>query len=372
MKTILLATTAFVVSFVPAYGVTINGVELKPAIISAFDPGIPGTVGVDINGDILTETVNSFKSAVKDCCSNNGKNVIVRIKSEGGQVVAANAIATYIKDRGWQTLAQEKCKSSCTYIWLAGSTRWVAEGTIIGFHQTFDIKHPDKPDKIGNDLARKVYTSLGLSKKAIDWALQSRKITRLTPAIADEFHISYKLIDAPTVKELPVAVTGNWCWDDKAKAYNRVAKPELCEGKPEEEKLVNVEPNKLNQCNLQDIQQLPDDIYRVHSVCADGLDTNYIVMELETGRLIIGELGPGDFAFGVPNTSLPDGKGVTVGQNTQSRDEPRSGRPGHREASRHTPHHEATRRVVHRGGRGPSFGGLGGLLIRAALSHIRF
>jgi hypothetical protein len=277
---------------------------MTPAKIHAYDTGIAGTVGVMIDGDITLDTYDTFVDVVKDCCSNNSKNVIVKLNSTGGYLVVGKHISDYIKDRGWQTLAQGRCDSACTYIWLGGSTHLEAEGTILGFHAP--SKKPDRyvPDQAGDALARQYYTSLGVSKKGVDWILASDKIRALTPTKANQMGITYQVIDAPVVKQLPPAIVGIWCFDEKADAFNRVTKEEQCTGK--EAFPARVEAAKIGDCDLSDIRQFPNDNYRAHATCPDGLEQNIVFEEQKTGQLWFNFVKNDKLTMGTLDTPLPE------------------------------------------------------------------
>ena len=57
------------------------------------------------------------------------------LDSEGGQIYEGRGLARLIRDNNLQTFSLDKCLSSCTTAFIAGSTRTLASNARLGFHQ---------------------------------------------------------------------------------------------------------------------------------------------------------------------------------------------------------------------------------------------
>ena len=62
---------------------------------------------------------------------------LVEVNSPGGQVSPAIAIADLIRKRGLDTLAEGRCYSACTLIFLAGQERSLGPFARLGFHAAY-------------------------------------------------------------------------------------------------------------------------------------------------------------------------------------------------------------------------------------------
>ena len=57
------------------------------------------------------------------------------LDSEGGQIYEGRGLARLIRENGLDTFSLDNCLSSCTTAFIAGSTRTLASGARLGFHQ---------------------------------------------------------------------------------------------------------------------------------------------------------------------------------------------------------------------------------------------
>jgi hypothetical protein len=87
---------------------------------------------IDIIGDIKPGDDAKVKRLI-----NTQDMVIVRLTSDGGDLVAGINIGEQIHAHDTMTLAIKRCASVCELIWLAGKTRHAQEDTEIGFHAAY-------------------------------------------------------------------------------------------------------------------------------------------------------------------------------------------------------------------------------------------
>lgn len=110
---------------VGARAATIENVSLEPGSVPALR-----LTGVIQSGD------DAAFHALVDQMSARAPKPIVILASPGGRVNPALRIGLEIRARGFTTLVPEeaKCASACALIWLAGTTRMLADGARIGLH----------------------------------------------------------------------------------------------------------------------------------------------------------------------------------------------------------------------------------------------
>ena len=58
----------------------------------------------------------------------------VSLTSDGGNVFAARALVMAVLENGIATHVPDHCRSACVLVFLAGKTRSLAEGAVLGFH----------------------------------------------------------------------------------------------------------------------------------------------------------------------------------------------------------------------------------------------
>jgi hypothetical protein len=74
----------------------------------------------------------------------------IALDSKGGLLQEASLMARSVSRRGLDTYAKTECSSACTFVFLAGRHRCVAEGARIGFHAASYVR----------DLSRKTFQSI--------------------------------------------------------------------------------------------------------------------------------------------------------------------------------------------------------------------
>jgi hypothetical protein len=147
MKKVIAATTmlaSVLVACVPAYA----------ASITTWEPNWNWRKGISIKGEITLEDLDTFKNMIAKFIA--GSKVIVALNSTGGKVDAGWGIGQIVHDRGHETYAWgDMCNSVCADLWLAGSVRYLNEGTKVGFYRGFiTVK-----DSMGNNIRKSAPTT---------------------------------------------------------------------------------------------------------------------------------------------------------------------------------------------------------------------
>jgi ATP-dependent protease ClpP protease subunit len=314
MTKIMLATTAFISLTVSA----------QAATITSYEPNYHGYKGINIVGEIVEGDARRFNAVMREVSAEKGK-AIVSLNSIGGLLAEGFAIGHAIHNNDFGTVAEDNCTSSCANIWLAGTKRWIVENSTIGFHRGADIKK----GKDGKEISRKMdpridndqrayYHSIGYTNEAgiawflsastyqmaylgddngpkygIDYGIVKRRGAEVQTAentvqkveqTDDDTRKAGPRVEKPSekfLKELPLSVLGSWCWAEKSKDYDWVAKPSDCAaidfGR------VQIEANKIvygdywskpkapyTVCDVTNIQELPDgNTYTAHENCND-------------------------------------------------------------------------------------------------------
>jgi hypothetical protein len=151
-----------------------------------------GNQVIGIQGDIEADDYLSFLAAIR-----GDSRTFVYLKSLGGSLTSGLAIGKMIREFGFETVVDDYCLSVCGLMWLAGTTRWVTEDAIIGFHAAYHDKagRPEVSSN-GNAIVGAYLSRLGLSDKAI-WYLTStppESMATIDKKAADELGIVAKTI----------------------------------------------------------------------------------------------------------------------------------------------------------------------------------
>lgn len=95
----------------------------------------------------------------------------LELNSDGGRGETAEELARRVRQRHLNTSVQDHCLSACTYVFLAGAKRELAEDAELGFHQSSALG-------VGNDkiIIRNMveyYRSAGLRESFIDHIVET-------------------------------------------------------------------------------------------------------------------------------------------------------------------------------------------------------
>jgi hypothetical protein len=249
-----------------------------------------------------------------------------------------------IREKRYQTIAKEVCASACANMWLAGTVRWVNEGAVVGFHKSSDKN--GKTDAKADAIHRDYYQWLGFSKETALWlnSAPPDDLNTINHDTARKYHIVFKVVDAPIVKEFPSTMTGMWCWDSNTKNYNHVANPARCT----KDKLLTIGPNNFKansskgedlECVTTEIHQLPFDQWRYKDSCE-----SHEIVYLDEGKLWIRKVTIETSEIGVVPEPVVTGQRVTPNRGVATPPPPRQ---SHREPS-YAPGVHSPRRVAAR------------------------
>ena len=91
----------------------------------------------------------------------------LELNSDGGRGQTAEELARRVKQRHLNTSVQDHCVSACTYIFLAGAKREIAEDAELGFHQASALGLVANDKMIIQNMVE-YYRSAGLRESFID------------------------------------------------------------------------------------------------------------------------------------------------------------------------------------------------------------
>ena len=120
---------------------------------------------ITVSGTIEPEDGTKFSQIVSEI-----KNGFVILDSPGGAVLSGLEIGRLIRNKKLMTGVPSStlCASSCALLWLAGSTRYAEESSLVGFHAAYVIRNGKQVETgVGNALIGAYLNELGLSDRAI-------------------------------------------------------------------------------------------------------------------------------------------------------------------------------------------------------------
>jgi membrane-bound ClpP family serine protease len=112
--------------------------RLMASIAAGHDPLDSASVEVSPDGRTITFDGTFGEGAVDELqkvmdASPNATTLV--LNSDGGRQSAAEELARRVRQRHLDTLVQDHCLSACTFIFLAGNKREIADDADLGFHQ---------------------------------------------------------------------------------------------------------------------------------------------------------------------------------------------------------------------------------------------
>jgi hypothetical protein len=126
---------------------------------------IDGRDTIVLNGQINTGDDQEFIRLASGL-----DHALIFLNGPGGNMITALNIGRYVRTRGWDTAVADKqlCMSACAELWLAGTTRYMTDTALIGFHAAYQVEQDKAVESsIGNALVGAYLNSLGLSDKAV-------------------------------------------------------------------------------------------------------------------------------------------------------------------------------------------------------------
>jgi hypothetical protein len=144
--------------------------RLLTAIAMGHDP--MDTVNVEASPDgrtiILEGTLGAGSvDKVQRIIDASPDATTLELNSDGGRGTVAEELALRVRQRHLNTSVQDHCVSACTYIFLAGTRRELAEDAALGFHQASALGLVASNQMIIQDMVE-YYRSAGLRERFID------------------------------------------------------------------------------------------------------------------------------------------------------------------------------------------------------------
>jgi membrane-bound ClpP family serine protease len=99
-----------------------------------------GECKLKIDGEINDSLINAFDEVIKKAEHSSCDSYEVELNSLGGNLAVALDIGNIIKMKKMTTIALNRCKSSCMYLFISGETRIASKHTIFGMHQSRNIR----------------------------------------------------------------------------------------------------------------------------------------------------------------------------------------------------------------------------------------
>jgi hypothetical protein len=101
--------------------------EMIPATLHINDSG-----NLVVEGHIVFETPNAFEQLL----SENPETDMIQLESRGGYSGPALRMAALIQEKGLDTYTSYECASACTFLYIAGESRFLDFDGVLGFHQS--------------------------------------------------------------------------------------------------------------------------------------------------------------------------------------------------------------------------------------------
>jgi hypothetical protein len=120
------------------------------------------------------------------------------IMTSGGGALSTLEIGRIIRQRGWTTRAVNQCNSMCAYIWLAGSTRVIYPGAVMGFHAIGEDCASGVCQRVsgpGNAVLGAYLNSLGIDESVIQFMTKAApsESTWMTPMMFTQYGIKCEI-----------------------------------------------------------------------------------------------------------------------------------------------------------------------------------
>ena len=131
-----------------------------------------GDCSLKIEGKINSLLEVAFKDVLKKPENDRCKSYKLSLNSGGGNLGIAMEIGDIVLSKKMTTIALDKCKSACMYLFISGHTRIASKYSILGLHQSIDIKskacstpEKDKKDNPNYSKTLEHYVDIRLGSK---------------------------------------------------------------------------------------------------------------------------------------------------------------------------------------------------------------
>lgn len=189
------AKVVMVIAWIQVFGAFGKVTEDWPAYkeIAAFTLGlnpmgdynvtvIDGGTGIGISGAIARGVVDEVRSAL----ARAEEPIYVGLESNGGRIGVGDSLNRLIRNEGLATLVKDNCYSACALAFLGGQSRVLAEGALIGFHQSssgLEYTPTVRAMELSADeLQRTIMREAGLPEWFIDKAMKTPSTQMWTPS----------------------------------------------------------------------------------------------------------------------------------------------------------------------------------------------
>jgi len=94
-----------------------------------------GECELKIDGEINSSLINIFDDVIKKADHSGCSSYQLELNSGGGNLAVALDLGNIIKMRKMTTIALNRCKSSCLYLFISGEHRIASKHTVFGMHK---------------------------------------------------------------------------------------------------------------------------------------------------------------------------------------------------------------------------------------------
>ncbi len=173
------------------------GATASAATITVVPTGPNSAPIVVVAGKFEFSDIEEFRSKVASLTK-----AIVAFNSDGGNAFAGIRIGKLIRLKNFKTAVVDgnRCASACAIAWLGGTTRFMGQRALVGFHAAYN-KNTGQETGAGNALVGAYLNEIGLSDPAIYYITKAApsSITWLTLSDAEKVGIEVRLLGrAPT------------------------------------------------------------------------------------------------------------------------------------------------------------------------------
>jgi ATP-dependent protease ClpP protease subunit len=148
---------------------------------------------ISITGEIKYEDMDKFDRMLEIMTRAGTSDLMVRLESPGGNLIAGLHIANAIHNSGLLTWVAEKtqCTSICAVIWLSGTRRWATNTSLLGFHSPV---LDGQESGAGGALLGAAYQRWGLSSDLIVYLTTPApdQVIFLTEESARKYNLTYE------------------------------------------------------------------------------------------------------------------------------------------------------------------------------------
>ena len=112
-----------------------------------------GECELKIDGEINDPLINAFDEVMKKADHSGCSSYELELNSGGGNLAVALDLGNIIKMRKMTTVALNRCKSGCVYLFISGEKRIASKHTVFGMHKGRNTKSGEcaTPNTVSKD-----------------------------------------------------------------------------------------------------------------------------------------------------------------------------------------------------------------------------